>query len=145
MLCCGSDQCGWASIALLKPLCPLPDPGYYARVRQHLPRAEQQGSHSDPQAPEISGHLIVFYCDVRSPQHSVRRRHAISPEFSGHYHDLGISSLKGHDSACNFILRVPNVCLKGLLVWMPTQASVFGQREFPHQYPKAGSWVKRAV
>ena len=29
----------------------------------------------------------------------MRRRHAISPEFSGHYQDLGISSSKGHASA----------------------------------------------
>ena len=36
----------------------------------------------------------------------MRRRHAISPGFSGHYQDLGISSLKRHDSACNIILSV---------------------------------------
>ena len=36
----------------------------------------------------------------------MRRRHAISPGFAGHYQDLGISSLKGHDSACNLILSV---------------------------------------
>ena len=29
------------------------------------------------------------------------RRHAISPAFSGHYQNLGISSLTGHDSAFN--------------------------------------------
>ena len=29
-----------------------------------------------------------------------------SPGFSGHYEDLGISSLKRHDSACNLILGV---------------------------------------
>ena len=31
--------------------------------------------------------------------HDVRRRHATSPVFSGHYQDLGISSFKMHDSA----------------------------------------------
>ena len=34
----------------------------------------------------------------------MRRRHAISSVFSGHNQDLDISSLKGHDSACNIIL-----------------------------------------
>ena len=29
----------------------------------------------------------------------MRRRHAISPGFSGHYEDLGILSLEGHASA----------------------------------------------
>ena len=33
----------------------------------------------------------------------MHRRHAISPGFTGHYHDLGTSSLKRHDSACNLI------------------------------------------
>ena len=28
------------------------------------------------------------------------------PGFSGHYQDRGISSLEGHDSACNVILSV---------------------------------------
>ena len=36
----------------------------------------------------------------------MRQRHAISPQFFGHYQDLGISSLKGYDSACNIILSV---------------------------------------
>ena len=36
----------------------------------------------------------------------MRRRHAISPGFSGHYRDLGISSLKRHDSVCNLIISV---------------------------------------
>ena len=36
----------------------------------------------------------------------MRRRHAISPGFSDHYRDLGISSIKGHDSACTLILSV---------------------------------------
>ena len=31
------------------------------------------------------------------------RRHAISPGFFGHYQDLGISRLKGHDSDCKRI------------------------------------------
>ena len=34
-------------------------------------------------------------------------RHA--PGFASHYHDLGISSLRGHDSACNRILSVGEV------------------------------------
>ena len=34
------------------------------------------------------------------------RCHAISPGCSGHCQDLGISSLTGHDSACNLILSV---------------------------------------
>ena len=45
----------------------------------------------------------------------MRRRHAISPGFSDHYHDIDISILKGHDSACNVILAwqrgVPCHCL----------------------------------
>ena len=37
----------------------------------------------------------------------MRRRHATSPRFSGHYHDLGMPSLiNGHDSACDCILSV---------------------------------------
>ena len=34
------------------------------------------------------------------------QRHAIilSPGVSGHYHDLGISSLEVHDSACNLVI-----------------------------------------
>ena len=36
----------------------------------------------------------------------MRRRHTTSPGFSGHYQDLGISNLKSHDTACNFILSV---------------------------------------
>ena len=32
--------------------------------------------------------------------------HAISPGCSGHNQNLGISGLKGHDFACNFILSV---------------------------------------
>ena len=36
----------------------------------------------------------------------MRRRHAISPDFSGHYQDLGMSSLKRSDSASNIILSV---------------------------------------
>ena len=40
----------------------------------------------------------------------MRQRHAISPGFFGHYQDLGISSLKRHDSAvCNCILSVGRV------------------------------------
>ena len=30
----------------------------------------------------------------------------MSPVFSGHYKDLGISSLNGYDSACNLILSL---------------------------------------
>ena len=41
----------------------------------------------------------------------MHRRHSISPEFSDHYHDLGIPSLKMHDSACNLILSV-DMCTK---------------------------------
>ena len=36
----------------------------------------------------------------------MRRRHAISPGFSGHYQDLGIASRKKHDSACKLVLSV---------------------------------------
>ena len=36
----------------------------------------------------------------------MRRRHAKSPEFSGHDQDLGVSSIDRHDSACNVILSV---------------------------------------
>ena len=36
----------------------------------------------------------------------MRRYHAISPEFSGHYQNLGIASRKGHDSVCKLILSV---------------------------------------
>ena len=36
----------------------------------------------------------------------MRRGHAVPPVFSGHYQDLGIESLKMHDSACNLILSV---------------------------------------
>ena len=36
----------------------------------------------------------------------MRRHHAISPGFPAHYQDLGISSLKWHDSAYNLILSV---------------------------------------
>ena len=36
----------------------------------------------------------------------MRRRHAISPGFAGHYQDLDTSSLARDDSACNFILSV---------------------------------------
>ena len=36
----------------------------------------------------------------------MRRRHAISPGFSGHYQDLGIASLKLHASACNLIISL---------------------------------------
>ena len=36
----------------------------------------------------------------------MRRRHVTSPGFSGHYQDIGISSLKEHDSTCNLILSV---------------------------------------
>ena len=35
-----------------------------------------------------------------------RRRHAISPGFSGHYRDVGNSSRKRHGSACKLILSV---------------------------------------
>ena len=38
----------------------------------------------------------------------MRRCHAISPGFTGHYRDLGISNRKMHDSACNIILSVVN-------------------------------------
>ena len=36
----------------------------------------------------------------------MRRGLAVSLGFSGHYQDIGISSLKRHDAACNFILSV---------------------------------------
>ena len=36
----------------------------------------------------------------------MRRHHAISPGFSGHYQDLRIPSRKRHDSACKLILSV---------------------------------------
>ena len=36
----------------------------------------------------------------------MRRRHAISPGFSGNYRDLGIPSRKRHASACKLILSV---------------------------------------
>ena len=36
----------------------------------------------------------------------MRRRHAISPGFCGHYQDLGTPSFKSHDYACNDILSV---------------------------------------
>ena len=36
----------------------------------------------------------------------MRRHHAISPGFSGHYRDLGIWSRKRHVSACSLILSV---------------------------------------
>ena len=36
----------------------------------------------------------------------VRRRHAISTVFAGQYQDVGSSSIKRHDSACNIILCV---------------------------------------
>ena len=36
----------------------------------------------------------------------MRRHHTISPGFSGHYRDLGISSLTRHASACNVILSM---------------------------------------
>ena len=36
----------------------------------------------------------------------MRRCHAISPGFSGHYRDLELSSLKWRDSAYNVILSV---------------------------------------
>ena len=41
----------------------------------------------------------------------MRRRHAISPVFPGHYQDLGIAGLTRHDSAnaCKLILSV-GVC-----------------------------------
>ena len=39
----------------------------------------------------------------------MRRHHAISPGFSGHYQDLGTSSSNPHDSACNVILSVVRV------------------------------------
>ena len=45
--------------------------------------------------------LVLDFWDKNT---GIRRRHAISPGFSGHYQDLGKSSLKRHDSACNLIL-----------------------------------------
>ena len=54
----------------------------------------------------------MYYCSVLSTRclgykhRDMRRRHAISPGFSGHYRDLGISSRKRHDSACKLILSV---------------------------------------
>ena len=36
----------------------------------------------------------------------MRRHHAVPSGLSGHYQDLGISSLKLRDSACNVILSV---------------------------------------
>ena len=57
----------------------------------------------------------------------MRRRHAISPGFPGHYQDLGISSTKRHDSACNLILSVVT-------------------RHFnPHAWPQAHSAAKSPV
>ena len=44
----------------------------------------------------------------------MRRRHAISPGCSGHYQDLGISSLTRHGSACNSILSVDRLRLEGV-------------------------------
>ena len=41
----------------------------------------------------------------------MHRRHAISPVFSYHCQDVGISRLKGHDYACSCILSVVRVFL----------------------------------
>ena len=48
----------------------------------------------------------------------MRRRHAISPGFSSHDQDLGISSLKGHDSACNINLSVVTYHQHQGFAWM---------------------------
>ena len=55
----------------------------------------------------------------------MRRRHVISPGFDGNYQDLGISSFKGHDSTCNFILD--NVVT--LLVLLARQQADFTAEE----------------
>ena len=47
----------------------------------------------------------------------MRRLHAISPGLYGHYQDLGISSLKGHDSACNLTLSVGSILGLRLDFW----------------------------
>ena len=41
----------------------------------------------------------------------MRRPHAISPGFYGHYQDLGMSSLTSRVSVCNLILSV-DICIR---------------------------------
>ena len=41
----------------------------------------------------------------------LRRRQVLSPGFSGHYQDLGTTSLTWHDSACNCIRSVARLTL----------------------------------
>ena len=48
--------------------------------------------------------LVLGFWDKN--HRDMRRRQAISPGFSSHYQNLGISSLKEHDSTCNRILSV---------------------------------------
>ena len=62
----------------------------------------------------------------------MRRRHAISPVFSGHYQDLGVRSLKGHDSAYNLTAFLAweagfenhSLCLQGVVVMRPVICSL---------------------
>ena len=56
----------------------------------------------------------------------MRRRHAISPGFSGHYRDLGIWRRKSHDSAYKLIVSV----------------DTGGGREIPVKYQDTSKWGK---
>ena len=57
----------------------------------------------------------------------MRRRHAVSPGFSGHYQDLGIPNLKGHDSACNLIVSVALRVWQARVVFELTQMTKGGR------------------
>ena len=62
---------------------------------------------------KIAGRIIPFlvldFWDKNTGV-GMRRRHAISPGCSDHYQDLGILSLKRHDSAvCNLTLSVESI------------------------------------
>ena len=53
-----------------------------------------------PNYPVFSTRFLI------SKHRDMRRRHAISPRFSGRYQDQGISSLEMRDSACVLILAI---------------------------------------
>ena len=48
--------------------------------------------------------IVLGFLDEK--EHGMRRCHATSPEFLGHYQDLGCSSSHIYDSAYHFILSV---------------------------------------